>query len=67
MRTTLIIDDELIDRARKLTGIEEKTHLVHKGLYALIERESARRLALMEGSMPYLKVPARKRPARTKK
>jgi len=61
MRTTLIIDEGLINRARELTGIEGKTRLVHNGLKALIERESAKRLALMEGKMPSLKVPARKR------
>ena len=61
MRTTLILDDELITRAREFTGIEEKTRLVHLGLKALIEREAARRLALMKGTMPVLKVAARKR------
>ena len=64
MRTTLIIDEGLINRARELTGIEEKTKLVHKGLKALIEKESAMRLALMKGTMPSLKVPARRRMSR---
>jgi Arc/MetJ family transcription regulator len=48
--TTLIIDDELLERARKMSGIREKTAVVHAGLYALIARESARRLAALGGS-----------------
>lgn len=52
MRTTLNIDDALIDRARMLTGIEERTALLHEGLRALIARESARRLAKLGGSEP---------------
>ncbi len=54
MRTTLILNDELIEEARRLTGIQEKTAIVHAGLEALISRESARRLALLGGSMPNL-------------
>lgn len=50
MRTTLNIDDGLIRRASKLTGIEEKTALVRMGLEALIARESARRLAKLGGT-----------------
>lgn len=45
MRTTLNIEDELLDRAMKLTGIKEKTSLVRLGLEALIARESSKRLA----------------------
>jgi len=45
MRTTLNIEDELLDKAAKLTGIKEKTSLVRLGLEALISRESAKRLA----------------------
>lgn len=52
MRTTLNIDDELFERARRLTGIAEKTALVRAGLEALIARESARRLAALGGSEP---------------
>jgi Arc/MetJ family transcription regulator len=61
MRTTLNIDDELLARAREMTGEHEKTALVHKGLQALIEREAARRLAALGGSMPKLRVPPRRR------
>ena len=50
MRTTMILDDELIDEARRLTGLSEKTAIVHAGLEALIARESARRLANLGGS-----------------
>lgn len=54
MRTTLIIDDHLLERARELTGIEEKTALVRAGLEALIAREAGRRLAALGGSQPKL-------------
>ena len=50
MRTTLIIDDALLDRAQKLSGLSEKTAVVHAGLAALIARESARRLAALGGT-----------------
>ena len=52
MRTTLIIDPDLIERARELTGIREKTALVRAGLEALIARESGKRLAALGGSHP---------------
>jgi Arc/MetJ family transcription regulator len=66
MRTTLIIDDDLLSRARELSGIKEKTALVHAGLHALIAREAARRLAAMGGSEPRLpSIPRRRsRPRR---
>ena len=55
MRTTLNIDDDLYAQAVKLTGVEEKTTLLREGLVALIERESARRLAALGGSERKLK------------
>lgn len=61
MRTTLILDDALVERARRLTGLTEKTALVHAGLRALIEREAARRLAALGGTMPDLAAPPRRR------
>jgi Arc/MetJ family transcription regulator len=67
MRTTLILDDELIARARGITGLEGKTALVHKGLRALIARESARRLAALGGSERSLRAAARRRPARPRR
>jgi Arc/MetJ family transcription regulator len=63
MRTTMNLDDELVDEARRLTGVSERTALVHAGLRALIERESARRLARLAGSEPGLRPPPRRRPA----
>lgn len=60
MRTTLNIDDHLLDEARRITGMAEKSTLVREGLRALIERESARRLARLGGSEPQLEpVPRR--------
>ena len=60
MRTTVNIDDELLDEAQRITGMTEKAALVREGLRALIERESARRLARLGGSEPHLKpVPRR--------
>lgn len=52
MRTTLALDDELLSEAQRLTGTQEKSALVRKALQALIERESARRLAALGGSDP---------------
>ena len=61
MRTTLNIDSSLVERAGEMTGIKEKTALIHAGLKALIERESARRLADLGGSMPDLDENRRRR------
>jgi len=63
MRTTLILDDALLDRARSLTGLKEKTAMVHAGLEALIARESARRLAALGGSEKGLRGVPRRRAA----
>ena len=62
MRTTLILDDALIEEARRLTGLTEKTAIVHAGLEALIARESARRLASLGGSDAKAAAPRRRRP-----
>jgi Arc/MetJ family transcription regulator len=60
MRTTLNIDDQLLDEAQRITGMTEKAALVREGLRALIERESARRLARLGGTEPQLEsVPRR--------
>jgi Arc/MetJ family transcription regulator len=61
MRTTLALDDELVARAQTLTGLKEKSALVREALKALIERESARRLALLGGTEPDLKPAPRRR------
>lgn len=61
MRTTLALDDDLLAEAQRLTGTTEKTALVREALRALIERESARRLARLGGSEPSLvEVPRRR-------
>jgi len=64
MRTTLNIDDELLEAAARLTGVKEKTALVRAGLEALVQREAARRLALLGGTQPDLKPIPRRRPPR---
>ena len=63
MRTTLVLDQALVAQAQALTGIAEKTAVLHEGLRALIARESARRLAALGGSDRGAKAPARRRPA----
>ena len=63
MRTTLNLDDALIEKARRLSGIEERTALLHEGLRALIARESAHRLARLGGTEPRLKDIPRRRVA----
>lgn len=61
MRTALVIDDNLLAEARRLTGLKETTDLMREALTALIERESARRLANLGGSEPELKDIPRRR------
>jgi Arc/MetJ family transcription regulator len=63
MRTTLIIDDDLLKRARELTGIQEKTSLVRAGLEALIAREAGKRLAALGGTQPKISSIPRRRSA----
>ena len=61
MRTTLALDDDLSAKAQAFTGLREKSALVREALKALIERESARRLARLGGSESNLALPARRR------
>ena len=63
MRTTMILDMDLVSRAQVLAGINEKTAVVHEGLRALIARESARRLAALGGSDVRAAAPRRRRSA----
>jgi Arc/MetJ family transcription regulator len=63
MRTTMILDEALLERARALTGLREKTALVHEGLRALIARESAARLVALGGTEPRLRAAPRRRAA----
>jgi Arc/MetJ family transcription regulator len=61
VRTTLALDDELLQKAQAYTGLHEKSALVRETLKALIERESARRLARLGGSEPDLELSPRRR------
>jgi len=61
MRTTIALDDDLVRTAQEFTGVAEKTALIREALKALIERESARRLASLGGTMPRLKNILRRR------
>ena len=63
MRTTINLDDQLVAEAQRITGTKERTALIHEGLKALIERESARRLARLGGSEPRLQPGPRRRAA----
>jgi len=63
MRTTLILDDDLVEEAQRLSGITGKSAVVRAGLEALIARESARRLAAMGGSDPAAEAGRRRRSA----
>jgi Arc/MetJ family transcription regulator len=63
MRTTVTLDDDLIAAAQEYTGIKEKSALIRAALTALVEREAARRLARLGGTMPDLKPVPRRRTA----
>jgi Arc/MetJ family transcription regulator len=65
MRTTLTLDDELMAKSQFYTKFKQKSCLIHEALRALIERESARRLARLGGSEPHLKATPRRRGVRT--
>ena len=62
MRTTLNINEKILEKAADLTGIKEKTALINLGLEALIARESAKRLALLGGTEKDIKTVPRRRP-----
>ncbi|HEY6102881.1 MAG TPA: type II toxin-antitoxin system VapB family antitoxin [bacterium] len=64
MRTTLNLDTDLMKKAARLTGISQKTALIHRGLEALIQQESGRRLARLGGSMPSIRPIRRRRTER---
>jgi Arc/MetJ family transcription regulator len=61
MRTTVSLDDELMAKAHRLTGITERSALLREALKSLIEWESSRRLALLGGSDPDAELPPRRR------
>ena len=62
MRTTLALDDDLLAKAQAFAGLTEKSALVREAFKALIERESARRLASLGGTEPDLEAAPRRRP-----
>ena len=62
MRTTVTLDDELLSKAAKYTGIKERSTLLRVALEALVQREAARRLARLGGSEPDLEIAPRRRP-----
>ena len=64
MRTTLNIEDELLAKAQRVSGLTEKTAVVREGLKALLERDSARRLARLGGTEPRLQPVARRQSTR---
>jgi len=61
MRTTVTLDDALLDRAQRLSGLHERSALLREALAALIQRESASRLARLGGTEAALKMPSRRR------
>lgn len=61
MKTTLNIDDELLEKAREATGIKEKTALIHKGLEILVQMSAAERLIRMAGKVPVAEAGRRRR------
>ena len=61
MKTTVNIDDRLLEQAQRLTGLNSRSALIREGMRALIERENARRLARLGGSEPQLKSVPRRR------
>ena len=63
MRTTINLDEQLVEEAQRMTGTHERTALIHDGLRALISREGARRLARLGGSDRGAKAPRRRRPS----
>ena len=65
MRTTLNIDDELLAKAKRLSGLKEKTAIVQAGLEALVALESARRLAALGGSEKGVRAVRRRRPGKS--
>ena len=62
MKFTIAIDDELFAKAKQFAGVTDESAVVREALKAMVERESARRLARMGGTQPDAKVPPRRRP-----
>ncbi len=64
MRTTVTLDDKLLNDAEEMTGIKERSALIREALTALVQREAARRLALLGGSQPGFVAGPRRRPVK---
>jgi Arc/MetJ family transcription regulator len=62
MRITIIVDDDLVEKAREITGVDEVSVILYDALTDLVSKEAARRLAALGGSQPDLKIPPRRRP-----
>lgn len=63
MRTTVTLDDELLNQASEAMGTRERSTLLHEGLRLIVQREAARRLILLGGTMPDAQAAPRRRPA----
>ena len=61
MRTTVTLDDDLVEKARRYTGIKETSALMRAALTSLVQREAGRRIAALGGTMPGLELPPRRR------
>ena len=66
MRTTVTLDDELLTKAGEAMGTTERSALLHEGLRLIVQREAARRLILLGGTMPDAEAAPRRRPAPTR-
>lgn len=62
MRTTITLDDKLLKEAEQAMGTNERSVVIHEGLRALVQREAARRLIQLGGSVPDAQLPPRRRP-----
>jgi Arc/MetJ-type ribon-helix-helix transcriptional regulator len=62
MRTTVTLDDKMVEDLRESTGIRETSALVRQALVEMRQRVAAERLAALGGTMPHLKAPPRRRP-----
>ncbi|HEY8229977.1 MAG TPA: type II toxin-antitoxin system VapB family antitoxin [Rhodanobacteraceae bacterium] len=62
MRTTITLDDKLLKQAEQAIGTDERSVVIHEGLRALVQREAARRLIQLGGSVPNAQLPPRRRP-----
>jgi Arc/MetJ family transcription regulator len=67
MRTTLNIDDRLLDEARRVTGVREKTAVIELGLRRLVEEAARARLAALGGRIPAARIPRRRQPPRSRR